>query len=77
MRDAHQVLEESLALPAADRARLAKELLASLDEPADEDAAERWVSEIEARSAEVDCGTGALEPWEDLRRRLLARLTPR
>jgi putative addiction module component (TIGR02574 family) len=77
MRDARDVLEDSLALPPAERARLAKELLASLDDPADPDAAARWLAEIEARVRQVDDGTAAVEDWADVRKRLLARLSAR
>ena len=77
MRDARQLFEDSLALPPGDRARLARELLASLDEPPDSDSAELWVTEIEARAREFGAGQIVAEEWADLRRRLLARLASR
>lgn len=44
------------ALPPEDRARLAEELLASLDEATDLDADAAWALEIQRRLAEVDNG---------------------
>ncbi len=63
-----------MRLPPDDRARLAHDLLASLDGEADEDAAAQWLTEIERRVAELDAGTARLEPWEDVRARIAARL---
>ena len=43
-------------LPAEDRARLAVELIRSLDGEPDTRAAEAWDAEIERRGSEVDAG---------------------
>jgi putative addiction module component (TIGR02574 family) len=51
------MLAEMLRLPIEERARLALELLRSLDGDPDPDAAEAWDAEIERRGAEVDAGT--------------------
>lgn len=64
------------ALPREDRARLAEELLASLDEGADEDADEAWQREIERRVFEVRSGSVTLVSAEDVHeeaRRLIRR----
>jgi putative addiction module component (TIGR02574 family) len=53
---ATDVLTE-LRLPANERARLALELIRSLDGEPDADAAAAWDEEIERRGAEVDAGT--------------------
>lgn len=50
------MLAEMLRLPIEERAKLALELLRSLDGEPDEDAADAWDAEIERRGAEVDAG---------------------
>jgi hypothetical protein len=65
----------AMALPVEKRARLAHELLASLDEGEDEDAgaAEAWLEEIDRRAREVEEGTATLEEWSAVRDRLMRR----
>ena len=75
---AHEVLREALALPAEERADVAAELLASLDEAPAEDPAEveaAWAREIERRARRVMSGESAGEAWEDVRARVVRRLT--
>jgi len=67
------VLSNALALPAPERARLAHELLISLDEAEDPEAAEAWLAEIDRRAREVIEGTAVLEEWSVVRERLAAR----
>ena len=77
---AQEVLREALAWSADDRAELAAELLASLDEAAAEDPAEveaAWAAEIERRARRVMSGETAGIPWEDVRRRAEAELRHR
>jgi putative addiction module component (TIGR02574 family) len=69
------VLSSALALPAQDRARLAHELLVSLDDSADAGAAEAWISELERRSREVRSGEVRPEDWAEVRARLADRWT--
>ncbi len=64
------VLAQALRLDVSARAELAAELLASLDGPADPDAAELWAEEIHRRVAEIEAGTVKLEPWSELKRRI-------
>ena len=45
--------DQAMALPPEERATLAHEIIASLDGPADEGAAEGWVREIERRIREA------------------------
>ena len=80
MSRAHDVLREALALPLDERADVAAELLASLDDaaverPADVEAA--WAAEIErrARRALADESGGVV--WDDVRRRAEAELRQR
>jgi len=75
-----ELLREALALPAEERADVAAELLASLEEPtlADETAAEgAWAQEIERRARRVIAGESAGDPWEDVRKRIAHGLARR
>lgn len=63
-------------LPPEDRARLAEELLDSLQETSDADADAAWEREIERRVAEIESGAVKLIPAEDVHaeaRRLIRR----
>ena len=50
------------------------ELIASLDDPADDGVEAAWLAEVERRLQEVDRGTAKCEPWEAVRARIAARL---
>jgi len=54
---ASDLLADILRLPAEERARLAVELIRSLDGEPDPGAADAWDAEIERRGSEVDIGT--------------------
>jgi Putative addiction module component len=77
MANPKEILPELLRLPAAERARLATELVQSLDESEDPDAAEAWLGELDHRAREVIGGAVKLEDWARLRRRIEARLRAR
>ena len=68
------VLAQALQLPPEERADVAKRLIASLDEPADEDVEAAWLTEVERRLQDVDRGTAKFEPWEVVRARIATRL---
>lgn len=77
---AQQLLREALALPIAERADVAAELLASLDDAETENLAEveaAWAADIERRSRRVMAGDSAGLAWEDVRRRAEADLRKR
>lgn len=74
---ATDVLAEILRLPAEERARLALELLRSLDGDADPDAAQAWEAEIERRGAEVEAGTAATVTLDEYRAHVRARRAAR
>ena len=77
---AQQLLREALALPVDQRADIAAELLASLDEAPtmDREAIETaWAREIERRARRVMSGESDGEPWEDVRARVARRLAER
>jgi putative addiction module component (TIGR02574 family) len=68
------VYEAALALPRSQRAELIELLtsdLASDDETAFDFA---WKEEQDERSAEFDADTGEMIPWDEVRRRVSARL---
>lgn len=74
---AQELLREALTLPIAERADVAAELLASLDEAEAENPAEveaAWAAEIERRARRILSGESAGLPWEDVRRRAEAAL---
>lgn len=67
MAESAKVLEDALALPPKERARIAHRLLDSLDD-ADEDPAEveaAWAVEIERRVAEVESGQVEPVPFDE------------
>lgn len=66
------LLEQALALPAADRARLASGLLDSLDERrSDEGDVERlWSEETARRAAQLDAGEVRVTTWDELTQRV-------
>ena len=77
---AQQVLREALELPVHERADVAAELLASLDDAPLENQAEveaAWAAEIERRARRVMAGESAGIPWDDVRRRAEAELRKR
>jgi putative addiction module component (TIGR02574 family) len=74
---AEALLADALRLTPEVRAELAAELLASLDGPADPDAEAAWSAEIERRVNAIEAGTVALEPWEDVKRRIEKELLGR
>ncbi len=71
------ILPELLRLPASARARLATELIHSLDESDEADAAQAWREELERRLIEVKRGNVKTESWPRVRKRIQARLRSR
>jgi putative addiction module component (TIGR02574 family) len=69
MADATKLLEEAMNLPLDERARLAEELLASLDEK-EEDVEAAWAAEIQRRAQEVRDGSAPGEEWRNVLRRI-------
>lgn len=78
--DARTLLTEALELAVDDRAELAAELLASLDEPtsdSQEEVDRLWAVEIERRSNRVLTGESPGEPWDEARQRIESDLAAR
>ena len=76
MTNAQKLLEDALTLPPNDRAHLAAELLASLDESeADVEAA--WAVEIQRRAADARLNPDDDEDWrvvlDEIQREVLSR----
>ncbi len=76
--EAQQLLRDALALPDRERADIAAELIASLDENGADDPAaaqELWSEEIERRARRLAAGGREGEDWQSLRQRLTDDLT--
>ncbi len=74
---AQTLLREALRLPADERADVAAELLASLEDGAEDPAMVRaaWAKEIERRARRVLAGESTGERWEEVRDRIDHRLS--
>lgn len=71
-----ELLAEALRLPRRERARVAEDLLSSLEEPADE-VAVAWAAELERRSREVAEGRVQAVAWETVRTDIVKELEDR
>jgi putative addiction module component (TIGR02574 family) len=71
---ADTILDTALALPPDERAWLASELIASLDEGEDADVEAAWAVEIERRIAEVESGEAKTVSWDEARTRIKTQL---
>jgi putative addiction module component (TIGR02574 family) len=74
--DVRQVLESALQLHVNDRAKIAAELLASLEDR-EEGVAEAWAAEIERRAAAAAADPDDEDDWraafEEVRKNVLSR----
>ena len=78
-KTADDLREEVLALPAQERARIASELLASLDsEATDEDEIDQlWSVETQRRAAMLDTGEAGTLTWGEIEQRFADRRAQR
>lgn len=67
----------ALTLPSEERAKLAQDLLRSLDEPFDSDIDAAWIAELERRARELADGSVEAVDWETARERISRRLRER
>jgi putative addiction module component (TIGR02574 family) len=74
---ADSVLDAALKLPEKERARVAAELVASLDGEPEDGVEAAWASEVERRIAEVERGDARLLPWDKVRDEVKADLKRR
>ena len=72
-----QLFSSALSLPEADRLELAEALLAATEPPPPEPSGDAWSAELQRRSDEIDAGKAILSPWEEVKRRVRARLEGR
>ena len=71
----HELLEQVLKLPTAERAEVARQVLLSLEPEGFEDDAEKaWVTEIQRRREAVRRGDVQLLDWADVRQQILGEL---
>jgi putative addiction module component (TIGR02574 family) len=70
------ILQQVLALPSKDRAKIADAVLDSLDREDTDDVRASWIQEIESRLAAIERGEAAFrdgkEVMADMRKRLLS-----
>jgi putative addiction module component (TIGR02574 family) len=75
-RNAGRLLEEALQLTPSERAKLASELLSSLEDR-DGDVKAAWAAEIVRRAADAEADPDDEEDWrtalDDIRREVLSR----
>ena len=71
-----ELLAEALRLTRVERARVAEELLSSLEE-SDDDVAAAWATELERRSQEIAEGRLQTTSWETARTEILKELEQR
>lgn len=64
------LLEEALKLSPNERAEVAEQLIASLDEAPDTDVEHAWQEEIQKRIQQIERGEVKTIPWEEVQRRL-------
>ena len=80
MSIAAEKVAEMLALPVEDRAYLARQLIASLDDTVDADAETQWQEVVDRRSREIEEGMVSCRPVEevvqDIHNKLHARRQP-
>ena len=65
-----QVQQQALELSASDRAKLAAELIESLDALPDNEVDALWLEECERRAAQIDWGEVELVPAEEVARKV-------
>lgn len=70
------LLAEVLRLPRRERARIAEDLLSSLEE-SDDAVAASWAEELERRSRDIAEGRVQTIPWETVRSEILRELEQR
>ena len=71
-----ELLAEVLRLPRRERARIAEDLLSSLEE-SDDAVARSWAEELERRSRDIAEGRVQTIPWETVRSDILRELEQR
>lgn len=73
MASAEKILADALELDERDRARVAQELLRSLERGADDGVVDAWTDELQRRLREVEDGSVELLSLDEVKRRMAAR----
>lgn len=76
-RHARTVLQDALSLSDGERAEIAGALLESLEPASDLEVETAWRQEVATRVAALDSGEVKTVPWDEVRDRLMARLSER
>lgn len=74
-KEALELLQKALTLSEEERAKLAGSLIESLDAEDEKAASEAWDREISRRVADLDSGKAQTIPWEEVQRRISAKLS--
>lgn len=74
MNELEKLEADLLTLPVNSRASLARALIESLDETADENAEALWVDEIRRRDEDLRSGRAAARPVDEVLRKARERL---
>ena len=69
-----RLLQQALALSVEEQAALADSLISNLGGKMEDGVEAAWHAEIEKRLTELDSGEAKTIPWEEVRRRNLAKL---
>ncbi|MFS8066369.1 MAG: addiction module protein [Byssovorax sp.] len=72
-----ELLAQVLSLPRQDRARVAEELLSSLEEADEQEVAAAWAPELQRRSRDVADGKVQTVDWNTSRAEILGELEER
>jgi putative addiction module component (TIGR02574 family) len=70
-----RLLERALSLSVEEQEALAESLISNLGGKVDEGVQAAWEVEIGKRIAELDSGEAKTTPWDEVRRRNLAKLS--
>jgi putative addiction module component (TIGR02574 family) len=73
-REVSKILDQALALSVEEQEALAETLISNLSGKVDEQVLAAWDDEVKKRIADLDSGKAKTIPWEEVRRRNLAKL---
>jgi putative addiction module component (TIGR02574 family) len=68
--DFESLTKEALERPASERARLARQLLESLDSLSQVELDQLWLDESQRRAEQIDCGDAETVPGEEVARKV-------
>ena len=68
--EVQRVLDQTMKMPPTDRAAIAEQLIASLDEVAEKEVEKAWQEEIQHRLSQIDSSEVQCLPWEEVKARL-------